>query len=413
MITRNSILRKAGISLALLLNGFSSFAAEPIVTIPAPAEATPKKTPWYERLSLRGYTQVRYNRLLETNQNLTCTQCDNSLGSGAGFFVRRARLIVSGDVHERVAVYLQTDFAASASTDNMHFAQIRDVYADLALDAAKEYRFRFGVSKVPFGFENLQSSSNRLALDRTDALNSAVPNERDLGVAFYWAPAEIRKRFQTLTNATLKGSGDYGVVGIGVFNGQTLNKPEQNDNRHVAARVTYPFELPSGQFIETSVQAYTGLFSIPATQRTTGVQGGTVFRDERLAASLIFYPQPFGFQIEGNIGHGPEHNGAANAIERRSLHGGYAQLMYRIPGLPDQNLTTYLRAQYYDGGKKTETDARHHLVREYELGAEWIMNPAFEWTAAYAYADRLTSDGARRNSDEHGQRLRLQVQFNY
>jgi hypothetical protein len=412
MTARKLISKNAKVSLAMLLSGFSSLA-ETGATPPTSPEPAPKKTAWYDRLSLRGYTQVRYNRLLETNQNLTCAQCDNSLGSGSGFFLRRARLVVSGDVHERVAVYLQTDFAASASSDNMHFAQVRDVYADLALDAAKEYRFRFGVSKVPFGFENLQSSSNRLALDRADALNSAVPNERDLGVAFYWAPAEIRKRFQTLTNFTLKGSGDYGVVGIGVFNGQTLNKPELNDNRHLIARLTYPFELPSGQFIEASVQAYTGLFSIPTTQRTTGVQGGTVFRDERLAVSFVFYPQPFGFQLEGNTGHGPEYNGATNSIERRSLQGGYSQLMYRIPGLREQNLTAYLRAQYYDGGKKTETDARHHLVREYELGAEWIMTPVFEWTAAYAYADRLTSDGVRRNSDEHGRRLRLQVQFNY
>jgi hypothetical protein len=38
----------------------------------------------------------------------------------------------------------------------------------------KEYRVRIGQSKVPYGFENLQSSQNRLSLDRNDALNSAV-----------------------------------------------------------------------------------------------------------------------------------------------------------------------------------------------------------------------------------------------
>lgn len=30
----------------------------------------PKK--WYENLSIRGYMQLRYNRLLETNENLGC-----------------------------------------------------------------------------------------------------------------------------------------------------------------------------------------------------------------------------------------------------------------------------------------------------------------------------------------------------
>jgi hypothetical protein len=46
----------------------------------APAASAPRGAPWYERLSLRGYTQVRYNRLLETNPDLTCAQCDRSIG---------------------------------------------------------------------------------------------------------------------------------------------------------------------------------------------------------------------------------------------------------------------------------------------------------------------------------------------
>jgi len=30
---------------------------------------------WFERISLRGYAQVRYNRLFETNAKLKCEQC--------------------------------------------------------------------------------------------------------------------------------------------------------------------------------------------------------------------------------------------------------------------------------------------------------------------------------------------------
>jgi phosphate-selective porin len=74
----------------------------------------------------------------------------------------------------------------------------------------KEFRLRVGQSKVPFGFENLQSSQNRLTLDRNDALNSAVANERDLGAFFYW-PSKIRERFAMLVKDGYKGSGDYGV----------------------------------------------------------------------------------------------------------------------------------------------------------------------------------------------------------
>jgi hypothetical protein len=48
----------------------------------------------------------------------------------------------------------------------------------------KEYRVRVGQSKVPLVLKT-QSSQNRLTLDRNDALNSAVANERDLGAFFY------------------------------------------------------------------------------------------------------------------------------------------------------------------------------------------------------------------------------------
>ncbi|WP_395055838.1 hypothetical protein [Flavobacterium sp.] len=33
-----------------------------------------------------------------------------------------------------------------------------------------------GQSKIPYGFENLQSTQNRLVFDRNDVLNSAVGN---------------------------------------------------------------------------------------------------------------------------------------------------------------------------------------------------------------------------------------------
>ena len=51
-----------------------------------------------DSFSIRGYAQVRYNRLLETNENLGCEQCDKSWGKGGGFFIRRTRIIFSGQI---------------------------------------------------------------------------------------------------------------------------------------------------------------------------------------------------------------------------------------------------------------------------------------------------------------------------
>jgi hypothetical protein len=112
------------------------------------------KKNWFESISMRGYAQMRYNKLLETNPDLGCEQCDRSWGGDNSFFIRRGRIIFSGNVHDRVFIYIQPDFASAAGTTNMIF-QIRDAYFDLALDDNKEYRIRFGQSKVPYGFENM------------------------------------------------------------------------------------------------------------------------------------------------------------------------------------------------------------------------------------------------------------------
>ena len=367
--------------------------------------------PWYERLSVRGYTQARYNRLLETNPDLTCPQCDRSIGRGGGFLIRRSRLILSGDMSDRVSVYIQPDFATEMS-GTLNIGQIRDAYFDLSLDRAKTFRLRFGQSKVPFGWENLQSSSNRLPLDRADPLNSAIPNERDLGVFAYWAPAKIRQRFRILTDSGFKGSGDYGVVGIGAFNGQTANRPEANGNLHAVLRVSYPFRLANGQFIEAGVQGYSGRFVVPSGQRTPGVTGASELDDERAAVSLVVYPQPFGLQAEWNVGRGPEVDPGARSIDTRRLDGGYVQAMYRAQ-FAGQTLIPFIRGQRYDGGKKAETDARSYRVRELELGAEWLPMPAFELTAMYTISDRRYEDGADSDNRQRGRLLRLQAQFNY
>lgn len=375
---------------------------------PAPAAQSPSRT-WYERLSLRGYAQIRYNRLLETNNRLVCTQCDRSIGNNGGIFLRRGRLVISGDVHPRVYVYVQPDYGSDAA-GVQHYLQIRDAYFDLSLDAKKEHRLRIGQSKVPFGFENLQSSQNRLPLDRHDALNSSVPNERDIGVFYYWATTTARARFRILNDSGLKGSGDYGVFGFGVMNGQTANRPEANNSLHNVVRLTYPFRLPSGQFFEPGISAYSGRFVVPS--RTSGVRTLPEFTDERLALSFVWYAQPFGFVAEYNWGTGPEYQAATNSIDERPLRGGFVQSMYRWR-THGQVIQPFARYHSYHGGKKMEQDARRYEVHELETGVEWLPIPNFELTAQYTMSNRVFEDAATVGNRQKGNFLRLQAQFNY
>jgi len=379
------------------------------------AEAPKKESAWYEKIRLRGYTQFRYNRLpsFRANDDLINEQGDRYLGKNTGFGIRRARLIIFGEVHERVSIYLQPDFA-SVIGEQLHVAILRDWYADIFLDARKEFRLRVGQSKVPYGFENLQSSQNRLALDRSDSINSALRDERDLGLFFYWAPQHIRERFRLLVDSGLKGSGDYGVVGFGVYNGQNANRLERNDMPHAVARVTWPFQFGK-QYVEAGVAGYWGRYNVTVTPRSDApyaLARGNDLVDARGLVSFVLYPQPFGVQFEYNVGRGPSFGeNEPFVIDSRPLRGGYAQLMYKVDGVAGVSLTPYVRGTLYEGGKKFETNTPRYDIREVEMGVEWQILKALEVTGAYLIADRTSSRAPY--TQQRGHVTRIQVQVNY
>ena len=368
---------------------------------------------WYERIQLRGYAQFRYNRVLETNEKYTCSVCDRSLGKNQSFFMRRARLTFFGDVSDRVFIYIQPDYAQDATSSvsggtgsqTQNYFNIRDAYFDYALDSAKEFRLRFGISKVPFGFDNLQSSGNRAALDRTDALNSGAPNERDTGIYFMYTPAAMKKIFKELTSNNLKGTGDYGMFAIGAYNGQTLNRTEQNEDLHRAARLTYPWKTAGGQFYEASIQAYEGQYD------TNAAAAQDNFYDQRSAASFIMYPQPFGLIAEWNVGQGPEFNHKTGAVETQNLTGGFFQVNYQLQK-ENHRFFPFVRWQDYKGGRKLDSAASVYTT-EIEAGTEWQPNQAVEFTASFARGSRSRQGTVGDKQTEAGSLVRLQAQFNY
>jgi len=306
---------------------------------------------------------------------------DRSWGKNGGFFIRRMRIIFFGQIHKNVYLYLQPDFASSPSSDRLHFAQIRDAYLDVGVDKDNEFRFRIGQSKVPYGFENMQSSQNRIPLDRNDALNSAVTNERDLGVFFYWAPKNKRKLLASLVSDGLKGSGDYGIFAFGVYNGQTANNPELNNEPHIVSRITWPFQWKN-QIIEAGIQAYTGKFVMINMSKDVKRVSGLNYTDERMAGSFALYPKPF------------------------------IQPCYMIK-LKNHTLIPFVRYQYYDGGKKHELDARSYEVSELEVGTEWQVNKYFELVFNYTISNRRNEDFIRQNNFQSGRLLRIQAQVNF
>ncbi|HUG17327.1 MAG TPA: porin [Planctomycetaceae bacterium] len=405
--------------------------------IQLPAEK-PKSKPWYEKIKFRGYAQFRMNDVTHLAAGSAPPQHagDRSVSEDQTLFLRRARITFSGDVNEHLSIYLQPDFATDVpgSRDANHFVQVRDWYGDLHLTTDKVHRIRAGQSKVPYGWENLQSSSNRLALDRNDAFNSATKNERDMGVYYYWTPEWAQELYDEVSDRGLKGSGNYGVFGIGFYAGQGGSLREQNDTVHWITRYSLPIELDNGQIMELGIQGYTGYYVVLGSPiRPLGLgavdvtpagtlQGGNErgILDQRLGWSFIYYPQPIGFQAEWTIGRGPELNAAQTAVERSSLYGGYVMMMYKLDDFHGTWIP-FTRWQYYEGGYKNANNAPSTQINELELGVEWQFRPSMRLNVMYTFTDRTNlsaiSSSAPVSSASYGQFdgqiLRSQFQISY
>lgn len=364
-------------------------------------------------IAISGYAQIRYDNLFSTNPDLNCAQCDQAWGGDTKFSFRRLRPTFYGNLTNNIYYNIQPDFATSVVDGKLHSMELKNAYFDIGFDDEKVFRVRLGQSKIPYGMEIMQSSANRIALDRSDGINSAFKNERDLGAFFYWTPKHIQKIFKRIKDDRLSGYGNYGIFGFGVFNGQTANKPEINSNKHIVTRVSYPFEIKD-QILEVSLQAYTGKYTLPAKDISAGVivSNNGEYLDQRAAVSVILYPQPFGIFAEYNIGKGPEFNKSVNSITLQNLNGGFILFNYKFD-IAKTILLPYMRFQYYDGGKKHELDARSYTVKELDLGIEWQASDVFELTAEYNISNRRYEDYINRNNHQIGNLLRLQAQINY
>lgn len=405
-------------------------ATTPPASAPAPRIAAAKppsaRAPWYERFRLRGYTQLRYNAVLDedgppsdTGSRLRSVH-DSSINEDGGFLLRRVRLVLQGDITDRLQLYFQHDFGTAVNNQSSaerreNFGQLRDVYVDWFLDPERRLRLRFGQSKVPFGWENLQSSSNRVPFDRSDAMNSGVPGERDVGMNLYYTPDRVQAIWDRLTKAKQKLFGNYGAFGLSVYNGQGTNRTERNPTVMKVAMATWPIELDRlgplfrGQVLEVGGSA---LFNRFRPELRSGGVSTQSYRDERVGFHAILYPQPFGIQTEWTSGYGPQFDSDLRMVRSSPLGGGYVQLMGNLGRTPVGRAIPYVRWQRYRGGWKANADAPRLETDEWEAGVELQLVEALELTLAYARMERREAD-SRRTGRATGDLIRTQLQFTY
>jgi Phosphate-selective porin O and P len=377
---------------------------------------------WFERINVNGYFQFRYG--MKSDSKLQLTQGDGNLtNNNQDFYFRRIRMVFQGQMSDRISFFLQA--AHEGNGFRLQELELVDAYGDYFITKDKEHRLRFGLHRVPNSFDTYRSSSQRQELDRSEVIQSGAPGERDLGLAYYWSPKIAQDRYAQLATYH-NGPGDYGVFGIMVYNGQGRSQTEANHNKHVGAKVAYPFELPNGRLLEAGVLGFLGEYVVTSSGSTTvGTSatsvsrcpqnlrnGGCAVDEERVTGYIWTPPQPWGIMAEYTIGTGPERN-SAGIIERQSLHGGYVQGNYTWRYSDVGMLTPYVRYSYYKGGFKNQGAAAANNIM-YNVGLVWEPDTHLRLVTEYLWTDQLNISEMKAGLPQEyvaGQMLRFQMQW--
>ena len=190
-------------------------------------------------IKLSGYVQERY--------------VDSSATGSNGYLeTRRARLSLAGDATEKVDFKVQVDFAGSRkgltdatlvpnadpnqiklNTKSANFGKPTLLDAVIGYRLGNEAKLSVGQFKIPFGLENLTSSTNLNTINRSLVTETLVPGRdtgnqgRDVGVQY--------SNFIPLNEDGTKSLEYY----LGVFNGSGINVVDENTRKDPAARLVW------------------------------------------------------------------------------------------------------------------------------------------------------------------------------
>jgi Phosphate-selective porin len=280
-----------------------------------------------KKITLAGYTQVRYQALEEA-------------GKIDGFDIRRARLDVKGTISPYWSYRVQFDLASSP--------KLIDAYAELKINDL--VNFTIGQAKIPFSLENLTSSNKLELIDRSQAVEALTArgkdvignhNGRDIGIQLGGTVVKLNDRPLV----------DYR---LGVYNGTGINTTDTNEKKDYAARlITHPI---------TGLDVSGGLYN--GTRYIAEVKTGSVVTTparnanrDRLGLDLNYDWNNLAIRAE--YLHGKDD---ATKREGYYVQGGYYFFQKKL-----QVLAKY---DFYDADKSKANDASTWIV----LGANLNFN---------------------------------------
>lgn len=280
-----------------------------------------------KKITLAGYTQVRYQALEEA-------------GKIDGFDIRRARLDVKGVISPYWSYRVQFDLAGTP--------KLIDAYAELKINDF--FNFTIGQAKIPFSLENLTSSNKLELIDRSQVVEALTArgkdvignhNGRDIGVQLGGTILKLKDRPLV----------DYR---LGVYNGSGINTADNNEKKDIAARlITHPI---------TGLDISAGLYN--GSRYIAEVKNGNVVTTpahnadrDRLGLDLNYDWNNLAIRAE--YIHGKDD---ATKREGYYVQGGYYFLQKKL-----QLLAKY---DFYDADKSKADDASNWVV----LGANLNFN---------------------------------------
>jgi phosphate-selective porin len=182
---------------------FSLFLLVPLAR--GEGEKEPSSLSLSHAFKLSGFTQFQY------------AHWDQGVDT---FLIRRARLILAGDIFKNLCYKLQVDVGKSPIL----------LEAMLDWSFSSYFSLRIGQFKVPFSQENLTSSSDLDTINRSQAEEKLCPG-RDIG-------SQGRD-----IGAMVFGKQSILEYQLGVFNGSGINRADLNDQKDIGGRVTlHPIE---------------------------------------------------------------------------------------------------------------------------------------------------------------------------
>lgn len=298
------------------------FATE-VAEAEAAAEAAPQQSNWEKVVA----KMPKISGYLQTGWNFT----SNKNSSSSSFQAKRLRLIMDGNVGEKVAFRLQIEafngIAGSTNGNGQKNIQVMDAFATYTVSPA--FKIRAGQFYTPLGYENYDISP--ATLETVDFSNivyriacrnpysyNLVDYGRDLGVMFMGDLGDSGKGFK------------YFHYDVALTNGSIPCKDDNNKSKDLYASVTIrPFKnfnvKATYNWGEYNPQALAG-GKAPGIDPATGANLlGTKYAPMSRFVAGAWYNDPNGLDIRGEYGF---MNSKVNGAKVVDEAGAYALVGY-------------------------------------------------------------------------------------